>query len=88
MRWCPHPRPRGSGHADESADVVASFHLAQVGDVGTGSAVTPSAKLLAVLVEIAPRSGRRPQRPIVAAGVAGAVREVSSPAAVIFMPLR
>ena len=45
----------GSGHADESADIVASFHLAQVGDVGTGSGDTIS-KLLAVLIKIAPDS--------------------------------
>ena len=33
-----HIRNRaGSGHADKSADVVAAFHLAQVGNVGTGS---------------------------------------------------
>ena len=70
-----HIRGRaGSGHADESADVVAAFHLAQVGDVGTGSGDTPD-KLLAVLVEIAPDLAAD-RETHVATGVAGAVRDV------------
>ena len=36
-----HIRNRtGSGHADKSADIVAPFHLAQVGNVGAGSGDT------------------------------------------------
>ena len=73
-----HIRDRaGSGHADESADVVAAFHLAQVGDVGTGRLVSsgPIGKLLAVLVEIAPDLAAD-RETHVATGVAGAVRDV------------
>ena len=70
-----HIRDRaGSGHADESADVVAAFHLAQVGDVGTGSGDTLD-KLLAVLVEIAPDLATDRETGI-ASGITGTVRDV------------
>ena len=70
-----HIRNRtGSGHADKSADIVAPFHLAQVGNVGAGSGDTLD-KLLAVLVEIAPDLAAD-RETHVATGVAGAVRDV------------
>ena len=70
-----HIRNRtGSGHADKSADIVAPFHLAQVGNVGTGSGDTPD-KLLAVLVEIAPDLATDRETGI-ASGITGTVRGV------------
>ena len=70
-----HIRDRaGSGHADKSADIVAPFHLAQVGNVGTGSGDTLD-KLLAVLVEIAPDLATDRETDI-ASGITGAVRDV------------
>ena len=70
-----HIRNRtGSGHADKSADIVAPFHLAQVGNVGTGSGDTLD-KLLAVLVEIAPDLATDRETGI-ASGITGTVRDV------------
>ena len=70
-----HIRDRtGSGHADKSADIVAPFHLAQVGNVGTGSGDTLD-KLLAVLVEIAPDLATDRETGI-ASGITGTVRDV------------
>ena len=70
-----HIRDRaGSGHADESADVVAAFHLAQVGNVGTSSGDTLD-KLLAVLAEIAPDLATDRETGI-ASGITGTVRDV------------
>ena len=70
-----HIRNRtGSGHADKSADIVAPFHLAQVGNVGTGSGDTLD-KLLAVLAEIAPDLGADRETDI-ASGITGTVRDV------------
>ena len=70
-----HIRNRtGSGHADKSADIVAPFHLAQVGNVGAGSGDTLD-KLLAVLVEIAPDLATDRETGI-ASGITGTVRDV------------
>ena len=70
-----HIRNRtGSGHADKSADIVAPFHLAQVGNVGAGSGDTLD-KLLAVLVEIAPDLAAN-RETHVTTSIAGAVRDV------------
>ena len=54
-----------------------AFHLAQVGDVGTGRLVSsgPIGKLLAVLVEIAPDLATDRETGI-ASGITGTVRDV------------